>query len=73
MAKESIKDMSLQELKDKLRSSLEEMRNINIQLVTNQIGNKKRKWVVRKRIAQIRTIINEYALGIRKTKQAEKK
>lgn len=73
MAKESIKDLSLQELKDKLRSSLEEMRNINIQLVTNQIGNKKRKWVVRKRIAQIRTIINEYALGIRKTKQAEKK
>ncbi|MDD5066541.1 MAG: 50S ribosomal protein L29 [bacterium] len=73
MAKESIKDLTQQELKDKLKDYQGEIRNLNIQLVTNQIENKKRKWLVRRKIAQIKTILHEYELGIRKNKTMEKK
>lgn len=72
MAKEIIKDLTEQELKDKLHDYSNELRKINIQISTNQIENKKRKWFVKKRIAQIKTILNEYQLGIRKTKLEKK-
>lgn len=73
MAKESIKDLTEQELNDKLNDYYEEMRNLKIQTVMGQMENKKRKWFVRKKIAQIKTILHEYKMGIRKSLQTESK
>jgi len=72
MPKESVKDLTVQELKDKLKDYQEELRNLRIQTVMGQLENKKRKWFVRKKIAQIKTIMHEYKLGIRKNKTEEK-
>ena len=65
MPKESVKDLTLQELNEKLKDYVEEMRNLKIQTIMGQLENKKRKWFVRKKIAQIRTILHEYVLDIR--------
>jgi large subunit ribosomal protein L29 len=73
MAKESIKDLTEKELSDKLKDYSEEMRNLRIQTVMGQLENKKRKWFVRKKIAQIKTILHEFKIGIRKNKAAESK
>ncbi len=71
MAKESIKDFTEQELKDKLKDYQEEMRNVRVQTVMGQLENKKRKWFVKKKIAQIKTVLHEYKLNIRKSSNAE--
>ncbi|MBU1078586.1 MAG: 50S ribosomal protein L29 [Spirochaetes bacterium] len=71
MAKESIKDLTEQELKDKLKDYSDEMRNLKVQSIMGQIENKKRKWFVRKKIAQIKTILHEYKLAIRKSSKPE--
>jgi len=73
MAKESIKDLTIQELKDKLKDYKEELRNLKIQTIMGQLENKKRKWFVRKKIAQINTVLHEYELGIRKETSIESK
>lgn len=67
MAKESVKELTIKELQHRLRDYQEEMRNLRFQTITGQIQNIKRKWFVRKKIAQIKTILNEYRLGIRKS------
>ncbi len=72
MAKESIKDLTVDELKDKLHDYYEELRNLRIQAATGQLSNIKRKWFVRKKIAQIKTILHEYKLGIRKENKENK-
>ncbi len=66
MAKESVKELTIKELQDRLHDYQEELRNLRFQTITGQVQNIKRKWFVRKKIAQIKTILNEYKLGIRK-------
>ncbi len=66
MAKDTIKDLTVEELNTKLQDYQEELRNLKVQAATGQLQNIKRKWFVRKKIAQIKTILNEYKLGIRK-------
>ncbi|GEM_PF-1338675 len=66
MAKEIIKELTVKELEDKLHDYKEELRNLRFQMVTGQVQNFKRKNFVRKKIAQIKTILNEYKIGIRK-------
>lgn len=73
MAKESIKDLTQQELVDKHKDYQEELRNLRIQTMMGQIENKKRKGFVRKKIAQIKTVLHEYKLGIRKSLTSESK
>jgi len=73
MAKESVKDLTVEELNNKLKDYQEELRNLRIQAARGQLENKKRKWFVRKKIAQIKTILHEYELGIRKKKEESKK
>ena len=73
MPKESVKDLTTQELNDKLKDYQEEFRNLRVQTIMGQLENKKRKWFVRKKIAQINTILNEYKLGIRKNQSVESK
>ncbi len=65
MPKESVKDLTVQELNDKLKDYQEEVRNLRVQTVMGQLENKKRKWFVRKKIAQIKTILHEHKIGIR--------
>ncbi len=71
MPKESVKDLTIQELNEKLKDYQEESRNLRVQTVMGQLENKKRKWFVRKKIAQIKTILHEYELGIRKAQSTE--
>lgn len=69
MGKLSIKDLedlTIEELNNKLKDYKEELRNLRFQSVTGQVQNIKRKWFVKKKIAQILTLLNEYKLGIRK-------
>ncbi len=66
MAKETIKDLTVEELNTKLHDYVEELRNLKIQAASGQVANIKRKWYVRKMIARIKTILNEYKLEIRK-------
>ncbi len=73
MVKESVKDMTVQELNEKLKDYNEEMRNLRVQAIMGQMENKKRKWFVRKKIAQIKTILHEYKLEIRKLEPAKSK
>lgn len=73
MAKESVKDLTVQELKNKLKDYMEESRNLRVQAIMGQLENKKRKWFVRKKIAQIKTILHEYELEIRKIQSEESK
>ncbi|MBN1897658.1 MAG: 50S ribosomal protein L29 [Spirochaetes bacterium] len=70
MAKESVKELSLKELEEKLRDYQEEIRNLRFQSVTGQVQNIKRRWFVRKRIAQIKTLLHENKLGLRKLPEA---
>ena len=71
MAKESVKDLTYDELKDRLNDYQEELRNLYIQAARGELQNIKRKWFVKKKIAQIKTILNEYKLGIRKSLNKE--
>ena len=71
MAKDNIKELTIKELEDKLHDFKEELRNLRFQMITGQVQNIKRKWYVKKKIAQIKTILNEYKLGIRKSSETE--
>lgn len=73
MPKESVKDLTIQELNDKLKDYQEEFQNLRVQTIMGQLENKKRKWFVRKKIAQIKTILHECKLGIRRNQSVESK
>ena len=60
-----IRDMTSNELTDKLRELKEEMFNLRFQNATNQLENPMRIAVVRKDIAKVMTVLKEQELGIR--------
>ena len=72
MAKEHLKDLTERELLDRLKDYQEELRNLKVQTIMGQLENKKRKTIVRKKIAQIMTFLHEYKLGLRKSVVKEK-
>lgn len=59
-----IRDLSEQELVDKLNSLKEELFNLRFQNATNQLENPMRIAAVKKDIAKVKTIIKEKELGI---------
>lgn len=62
-----VNQMSLQELQNTLQDSKEELRNLRFNTVIGQAANAARPKVVRRTIARIRTVMNEYKLGLRKS------
>ncbi len=59
-----IRDLSEQELVEKLNSLKEELFNLRFQNATNQLENPMRIAAVKKDIAKVKTIIKEKELGI---------
>jgi len=68
---DDLKNLTIKELEMKLNDYREELKNLRFQMVTGKIENVKRKWFVKKKIAQILTLLNEYKLGIRKPIEKE--
>lgn len=66
MKKSELVDKSIGELKKLEQDLIEEVRNIRFQNVVGSVNNPARIKVVRRDIARIKTILNEYDLGIRK-------
>ena len=69
---DEIFNLSEEELPAKLQELKEEMENLQLQKNTHQLTNPMRIRQVRRNIARVNTLINEYKSGIRSTK-AEKK
>ena len=58
---QDIRDLSTQELEDKVKDLKEELFNLRFQNATNQLDNTARITEVRKNIARIQTVITEKA------------
>ena len=65
MKKNELNKLSLDELKTKLKESNESLMNMRFQKALQQLEHPKQITKVRKEIAQIKTVIREFDLGIR--------
>ena len=61
---QDIRDLSTQELEDKVKDLKEELFNLRFQNATNQLDNPVRIASVKKDIARVKTILKEKELGI---------
>jgi len=69
----TLRELSLNELETKLRDNLTALENLRFQKALQQLENPLKIRLVKREIAQIRTVLHEYELGIRtQGKQANK-
>lgn len=66
MKREELSEMTLQELESRLSDDYDEMENLRFQKALQQLENPLRLRHLRREIAQIKTALTEYELGIRK-------
>ena len=66
MAKENIRNLTKNELSNKLEDYIDELRKLKFERVIGSVANNKRYKTVRHMIARIKTVLHEYKLGIRK-------
>lgn len=59
MKASEIRNMSIQELQDKLKDLKEELFNLRFQLAINQLENPMRVSAVKKDIARVKTVLRE--------------
>lgn len=59
-----LRELTGEELTDKLRQSKEELFNLRFQMATGQLANNRRLRVVRQEIARIYTVLRERELGL---------
>ncbi|AQT78814.1 50S ribosomal protein L29 [Mycolicibacterium litorale] len=59
-----LRELSDEELTDKLRESKEELFNLRFQMATGQLDNNRRLRTVRQEIARIYTVLRERELGL---------
>ena len=59
-----LRELTDDELTDKLRESKEELFNLRFQIATGQLDNNRRLRVVRQQIARIYTVLRERELGL---------
>ena len=67
MKKNELRELNQVELSTKLKENMESLQNYRFQLTLQQLEDKTLISKVKKEIAQIKTALNEYKLGIRKT------
>ena len=60
-----LKEMNKLELETKLNDNLEALQNLNFQKALQQLEDGTQISKTKKEIAQIKTVLNEYELGIR--------
>ena len=66
MKKKELNKLSLKELEMKLEDNIESLENYKFQKVLQQLDHPQRIKHTKRDIAQIKTIIKEFSLGIRK-------
>ena len=66
MKKSELRELSLTELNEKLHTCMESLQNYRFQLAMQQLEDFTLISKVRKEIAQIKTALKEYEIGIRK-------
>jgi len=59
-----LRELTDEELTEKLRESKEELFNLRFQMATGQLDNNRRLRTVRREIARIYTVLNERELGL---------
>lgn len=59
-----LRELTADELTDKLRESKEELFNLRFQMATGQLANNRRLRTVRQEIARIYTVLRERELGL---------
>ena len=59
-----LRDLTDDELTDKLRESKEELFNLRFQMATGQLANNRRLRLVRQEIARLYTVLRERELGL---------
>ena len=65
MKMDEIKQLSQEDLKTSLEDALEELANLRFQHSTHQLDNPLRIRSVRRDIARLKTVIHEFATGVR--------
>lgn len=66
MNKEELNELTVEELKYKLDDDVDALKNLRFQKAMQQLENPKRIKEIKKEIAQLKTVLHEYKLGIRK-------
>lgn len=71
MKRSLLNEMNMEELGVKLQEDLEALQNLRFQKSLQQLENPIQIKYLRREIAQIKTVINEYSKGIREIKGAQ--
>lgn len=66
---DEIKELQVEEIKQRLEDTLEELQNLRFQHATHQLDNPLKLRMLRKDIAKLKTVLREFELGIRKHNQ----
>ncbi len=66
-----LRDMNKIELETRLNENLEALQNLKFQKALQQLENSKMIPNTKKEIAQLKTILNEFKLGIRKEEDSK--
>ena len=66
MKKSELKDLNSTEISEKLSDNLESLQNYRFQLAMQQLEDFTVISKIKKEIAQLKTVLNEYKIGIRK-------
>ncbi len=66
MKKSELKDLNSTEISEKLSENLESLQNYRFQLAMQQLEDFTVISKIKKEIAQLKTVLNEYKIGIRK-------
>ena len=66
MKKSQLRELNTTQLNEKLRECMESLQNFRFQLAMQQLEDFTVISKVRKEIAQIKTVLKEYEIGIRK-------
>jgi large subunit ribosomal protein L29 len=68
MKKNELNDMTVSELEVKLKDNLDSLQNFRFQKALQQLEDPSQLRNVKKEIAQLKTVLREYDLGIRNDK-----
>lgn len=64
MKKEQLRELTEDEVKNRLRDSIEELENLKFQHSLRQLENQQKLKALRRNIAQLKTVIKEDMLGL---------
>jgi large subunit ribosomal protein L29 len=71
MKKNELNDMTVSELKVKLKDNLDSLQNFRFQKALQQLEDPSQLRNVKKEVAQLKTVLREYDLGIRNDKKTK--